>query len=294
MSNTKKQDGTPEKTSLIENQEEQKDDRPVCGLIMPIADTEGYPAGHWEELKRLYISVGEDAGFRTRLVSDSDDVRIIQKNIVQNVFDDDIVICDVSSKNPNVMFELGLRLAFDKAAVIVKDNITGYSFDTSPIAHINYPKDLRYYDIEDFKIELKSKLSATYTESKKTNHSMYLDSFGKFIVKGIQTQEITDSQFVLESLRDIKNELRGLRSSKNNNLVNNKFRNSSPNIKANSDYLNDMFENYLNNKREGGQISPGDFYRYVSDLADLLGDEIPSQQSTYDFFKSKISLDKLT
>lgn len=293
MSNSKKQEENTYE-SANEKSEEQKDTRPVCGLIMPIADTEGYQVGHWEELKRLYISVGEDAGFRTRLVSDSDDVRIIQKNIVQNVFDDDIVICDVSSKNPNVMFELGLRLAFDKAAVIVKDNVTGYSFDTSPIAHINYPKDLRYYDIEDFKSQLKSKLCATYAESKKLNHSMYLDSFGKFIVKSLQTQEITDSQFVLESLTEIKNEIRGLRSTKNSNLVNNKFRNSSPSISASSDYLNDMLQNYLNNKKEGEQISPADFHRYVSDLADILGDKIPSQQSAYDFFKSKISVDKST
>jgi len=31
------------------------------------------------------------------------------------------------------MFELGLRLAFDKPAIIVKDDNTSYSFDTAPI-----------------------------------------------------------------------------------------------------------------------------------------------------------------
>jgi hypothetical protein len=34
-------------------------------------------------------------------------------------------------KNPNVMFELGMRLAFDKPAIIIKDNRTNYSFDTA-------------------------------------------------------------------------------------------------------------------------------------------------------------------
>lgn len=284
MSNAKKKEESIE-GSTIDKSEEQKDTRPVCGLIMPIADTEGYPIGHWAEVKKLYISIGEEVGFKTRLVSDSDDVRIIQKNIVQNVFDDDIIICDVSSKNPNVMFELGLRLAFDKAAVIVKDNVTGYSFDTSPIAHINYPKDLRYYDVENFKDELRAKLLATYEEAKKTNHSMYLESFGKFVVKGLQTQEITNNEYLLESIIDIKNDIRLLRSQNNNNIVNSKFRRSSPSI----DNLSDLFQGYLNNKREGEQISAGDFYKYVVDINTLIDDYIPKQEYVYDFFKKNTS-----
>jgi len=42
-----------------------------------------------------------------------------------------MIVCDISGRNPNVMFELGLRLAFDKPAIIIKDEITPYSFDTS-------------------------------------------------------------------------------------------------------------------------------------------------------------------
>lgn len=288
MSNTKNKEEIIDK-SVIEKPDEKKDPRPVCGLIMPIADTDGYPAGHWEEVKKLYISIGEESGFLTRLVSDSDDVRIIQKNIVQNVFDDDIIICDVSSKNPNVMFELGLRLAFDKAAVIVKDNVTGYSFDTSPIAHINYPKDLRYYDIEDFRVQLKAKLQATYEESKKSNHSMYLDSFGKFVVKGLQTQEITDSEFVLESLRDIKNELINLRLSNNLELKNNLFRKSSPTSNTMTTDLDVMFNNYLKSTGEKETISAGKFYNYVREISELLGDNIPSERAVYEYFRIKVN-----
>lgn len=69
---------------------------PVCDLIMPIADTDGYPIGHWKEVKKTITSVAEEAGFRTSLVSESEDVSVIQKTIVQNVFDNDIIICDVS------------------------------------------------------------------------------------------------------------------------------------------------------------------------------------------------------
>lgn len=192
------------------------DDRPVCGLIMPIADTEGYPIGHWKEVKKIITTVAEEAGFRTRLVSESDDVRVIQKTIVQNVFDDDIIICDVSSKNPNVMFELGLRFAFDKAAVIIKDNETGYSFDTSPVEHINYRKDLRFSSIEQFKKDLYLKLRATFEKSKEDNHSMYLQDFGKFVVKELNAKTISENQYIFEKLDEIQKEM------KNISIVNNK------------------------------------------------------------------------
>lgn len=186
--------------NIDKEQEEVHDDRPVCGLIMPIADTEGYPIGHWKEVKKIITTVAEEAGFRTRLVSESDYVRVIQKTIVQNVFDDDIVICDVSSKNPNVMFELGLRFAFDKAAVIIKDNETEYSFDTGPVEHINYRKDLRFSSIEQFKKDLYLKLRATFKKSKEDNHSMYLQDFGKFVVKELNAKTVSENQYIFEKL----------------------------------------------------------------------------------------------
>lgn len=208
---TKKSDELENDNNAQEKANSQKEDnRPVCGLIMPIADTDGYPLGHWKEVKKIITSVAEEAGFRTRLVSESEDVRVIQKTIVQNVFDDDIIICDVSSKNPNVMFELGLRFAFDKAAVIIKDDETGYSFDTSPVEHINYRKDLRFSSIEQFKTDLSLKLLATYEKSKEANHSMYLQDFGKFIVKELDTKTVSENQYILEKLNEMQREIKNI------------------------------------------------------------------------------------
>lgn len=177
---------------------------------MPIADTDGYPIGHWNEVKNIITSVAEEAGFRTRLVSESEETHVIQKTIVQNVFYDDIVICDVSSKNPNVMFELGLRFAFDKAAVIIKDNETGYSFDTSPVEHVNYRKDLRFSSIEQFKKDLFLKLKATFKKSKEDNHSMYLQDFGKFVIKELDTKTVSENQYILEKLNEMQREIKNI------------------------------------------------------------------------------------
>jgi hypothetical protein len=64
------------------------------------------------------------------------------------------------------MFELGMRLAFDKPTVIVKDDKTTYNFDTSPIEHVGYPRDLRFTKIVQLKEELAKKIVATYQASK--------------------------------------------------------------------------------------------------------------------------------
>lgn len=276
MSNAKKLVSVTTEGETTENHTEQtasKDTRPVCGLIMPIADTEGYPSGHWKEVKKIITDVAEAAGFRTRLVSESEDVRVIQKTIVQNVFDDDIIICDVSSKNPNVMFELGLRFAFDKATVIIKDDITGYSFDTSPVEHINYPKDLRYSLIEDFKKDLTAKLKATYSKSKEPGHSMYLQDFGKFVVKELHTEVVSNDQFIIESLKELKSEIKDLRSKdidlgiEKFYVVENKNYNNLNSLSGviNSEFIQKMHKQYIING--GGNINEPEnfdnFYEFL-------------------------------
>lgn len=83
---------------------------------MPISSLDGCTAEHWVEVKSIIceaIGAVAEPQFSVKLVSDADDVGVIQKRIVQNIYSSDIIVCDVSGKNPNVMFELGMRLAFD-------------------------------------------------------------------------------------------------------------------------------------------------------------------------------------
>lgn len=123
----------------------------ICGIVMPISSIDGCAETHWSEVLEIINEAIEDAGFDGNLVSNADDVGIIHKRIIQNLYDNPIVVCDVSCKNPNVMFELGLRLAFDKPTIIIKDDKTAYSFDTSAIEHLEYPRDLRFSQIVEFK-----------------------------------------------------------------------------------------------------------------------------------------------
>jgi len=178
---------------------------PMCGLVMPISTIDGCNEQHWLEVREILSDVISSAGFEPNLVSNADDVGIIQKRIIQNLYSNPIVVCDVSGKNPNVMFELGMRLAFDKPTIVIKDDKTPYSFDTSPIEHIEYPRDLRFGRIMDFKSGLQDKLKATYKKATEdAGYTTFLKHFGKFTVAKLETAELSKDEFLLEEMTEIR------------------------------------------------------------------------------------------
>ena len=180
----------------------------ICGLIMPISAIENCNKEHWLDVKNILTEAIENSGLKSNLVSDSDNSGVIQKRIVKNIYENEIVVCDVSCKNPNVMFELGMRLAFDKPTVVVMDDKTGYSFDTSIIEHIEYPRDLRYQSILAFKKKLSDKISNTLKASKEDKeYTTFLKHFGDFKLASIENKVGSINDVVLAKLEDISTQV---------------------------------------------------------------------------------------
>jgi hypothetical protein len=190
---------------------EKKEIELTCGVVMPISAIDGCDENHWNDVLDIISDAVCDAGFEANLVSNADEVGVIHKRIVQNLYENPIVVCDISGKNPNVMFELGLRLAFDKPTIIVKDDKTPYSFDTSAIEHIEYPRDLRFNRIQDFKSKLAEKIKHTYAKylSDPDNFSTFLKHFGEFKVAKIKSTEVSKEEFLLDELQNIKSLILG-------------------------------------------------------------------------------------
>ncbi|MGG0556028.1 hypothetical protein ABEY55_26125 [Priestia aryabhattai] len=264
-----------------------------CGLIMPISPIDGCSADHWSEVKEILIEAVncvDGYEFNTKLVSDADDIGVIQKRIVQNVYQSDIVICDVSGKNPNVMFELGLRLAFDKPTIIVKDDKTNYSFDTSVIEHLEYPRDLRFTSIVAFKKKLANKLAATYKESKTNpDHSTFLKNFGSFKVAKLDEKEVTADQAILEMLSDIQSEIAFLREKqkRSSSSIRPRIRNvntSEKNIDNTTPSYARDYEVLLAKARKG-------IKEYCSNHGIEQVSEIKDKTELYDFLKKYMAQD---
>ena len=173
-----------QESKSIQEPKETDQSKLTCGIIMPISSIDNCTKEHWVEVKKIILEAIQAANFTPSLVSDADDSGVIQKRIVQNIYDNDIVVCDVSCKNPNVMFELGMRLAFDKPTIIVMDDNTNYSFDTSVIEHLSYPRNLSYYQILDFQKKLSNKLN----DKIYYNHSGYTGGLRERTAKVMKEQ----------------------------------------------------------------------------------------------------------
>ena len=98
-----------------------------------------------------------------------------------------------------------MRLAFDKPTIIIKDSQTPFTFDTSSIEHLEYPRDLRFSKITEFKDTLISKIKATYNKSTSDpNYTTFLKHFGEFTVAKLDKKEVPGQEFILDELRSMR------------------------------------------------------------------------------------------
>lgn len=197
-------------------------ENPTCGIIMPISEIDGCDPSHWTDVHEILKDAIKKASYDPKIVSMSSESGLIQKRIVQNLYENPIVVCDVSGKNPNVMFELGMRLAFDKPTIIVKDDKTSYTFDTGQIEHIEYPRDLRFAEILKFKAILSAKIEATTKAAKSDeNYTTFLKHFGTFTVAKIDEKEVSGQEFLLEEIKSIQHMLGRMNNQDNRSFIRN-------------------------------------------------------------------------
>lgn len=97
--------------------EDQK--KQVCFVLMPISGVLGYEVGHfgrvYEHLLKPAIIA---AGYTPVRADDAVKTDYIVVGIIQKIVESDMVVCDISARNPNVMYELGIRHAFNKPIVL--------------------------------------------------------------------------------------------------------------------------------------------------------------------------------
>ncbi|MCE1986695.1 hypothetical protein LWT11_02095 [Enterobacter roggenkampii] len=140
MSATKKNSTEVDETSI--KAQEQKDKK--CFAIMPIADHADYDNGHFTRVYNHLIKPAcEQAGFSAVRADDAKASHMIMFDILKNIVECDMAICDLSSKNPNVFYELGLRQAFNKKTILITDGKTTTPFDITGFRYVKYDPSLR-------------------------------------------------------------------------------------------------------------------------------------------------------
>lgn len=136
----------------------------TCFVIMPISDPDGYEKGHFRKVYEDIFKVAiENAGFIPIRADEVLQTNFIHLDILQKLIESPIAICDLSSRNPNVLFELGLRQAFDKPTVLVQECGTEKIFDIAPLRMTDYRKELKYREVLQDQINIAEAIKATKT-----------------------------------------------------------------------------------------------------------------------------------
>jgi len=101
-------------------------------VILPFVERDAkHPKGFFLEVLRSLITpaaASKECGFTVK-TANRQGSDMIQSTIVNDLIEADLVIADLTEHNPNVMFELGVRIAHEKPVVLMKAEGTGPLFD---------------------------------------------------------------------------------------------------------------------------------------------------------------------
>lgn len=116
----------------------------TCFVMMPIADHPDYDPGHFNRVYQYLIKPAcMKAGYQAIRADDNKASNMIMFDILKKIVECDMAICDLSSRNANVFYELGLRQAFNKKTILITDNILPAPFDISAFRYVPYSHTLR-------------------------------------------------------------------------------------------------------------------------------------------------------
>lgn len=144
----------------------------TCFVIMPFTEKTGiYSFGFFGEvLKSLITPALTDAGFEVRTAL-RQGTEIIHSTIVNEIIEADMCVCDLTEHNPNVLFELGMRLANEKPVALIHADGTLRVFDVDNVLRVlPYKKELWPTTLETNIPELSAHVKATW-ENRNTNES---------------------------------------------------------------------------------------------------------------------------
>ena len=140
----------------MSNVEEEKEIK-RCFVMMPFSQPSGYEedTDHFIKVYEQIIKPAvEKAGYESVRVDEDKLSTDIVTKIFNYIIDCEMAVCDLSSRNPNVLYELGIRQAYDKPVVLMKDDKTNPIFDVSGITTMSYSSNRLHENVEKAKNDL--------------------------------------------------------------------------------------------------------------------------------------------
>jgi response regulator RpfG family c-di-GMP phosphodiesterase len=110
-----------------------------CFVIMPFSSTKRCTSEQWLDIFENMIKPSvESCGYDYECYRASLVIGNIIRDILDNLNKADIVIADMTDRNPNVFYELGVRHALRNATILITQDIDDIPFDLRHYATIKY------------------------------------------------------------------------------------------------------------------------------------------------------------
>lgn len=195
---------------------DERADRAECFIIMPISSQQDafYTAEHFQHVyDDLIRPACDQAGYKAIRADDVRQANMIHLDILERLLQAPLAICDLSSRNPNVLFELGVRQAFDKPTVLIKDNETTPIFDIAPLRILQYSREMKYHQVIKSQKELQQAIQATVSPGKSgtnINSIVTLLKLGQPAkLPDVETSDSVSIQLILAEVQRLRADLDG-------------------------------------------------------------------------------------
>lgn len=198
----------------MSNKHEPKEEKEkICFVIMPIADMEGYDSGHFSRVYTHLIQPAcKKAGYKAVRADEVASSNYIIIDILHKILDSDMVLCDLSGKNPNVLYELGIRQAFNLPTTLIKDIKTSKIFDIQGLRYTEYNQTLRIDEVvRDTDLIANSIVKTANPDSKDVNSLIQLLAV-KPATRPNSVELSSETSVILASINDLGKRMSSLES----------------------------------------------------------------------------------
>lgn len=190
-----------------EGKERQNKDK-ICLVIMPAYDNLPYESGHFNLVYEYMIKPAcIKAGFTAQRLETTYRLKHISINDLKAVVTAEIAVCDLSSNNSEVLYQLGIRQGFDLPTLLLKDTLTNRIFDIRSFQDIEYDENLRIDRVNKTIDEIFMALNnLLHSEDRSLNSISSLLGIYKNVPK-IRAELSTEANILLEAISGVKNHL---------------------------------------------------------------------------------------
>jgi hypothetical protein len=198
--------GTTEESGTNGNKRTE-DSKKTCFIMMPGSKNDGYEPGHFKRVYEYIVKPAcKNAGFEPIREEDINTTGHIVIDVLKKIIEADMAVCDLSSQNPSVLYQLGVRQSFNLPITLIKDNKTARIFDIQGWREVQYDANMRIDKIEEAIPELTHALKSAYKDAGKSINSI-TQLLGIEPAKVTKTEVSRDTELLLEAIENVNRRL---------------------------------------------------------------------------------------